>query len=238
MYIQAHRGASGLAPENTMAAFRKGMESGVDCLELDVRLTKDKVPVVCHDAHINRVSNGGKQFVSDLTYEELSTYDFGAWYSDAFKGERIPLLEDVLKEAEKSHIDLNIELKHGPIIGDGLENKVLDLVHQYNMENRSMYSAFDHHTLQRLYRLDNSARIGLIFHVNIVNLFDYIKTCGMDVFSIHPNFFYITDDMIKQAHDLGIKVNVYTLDDPKWVEKYDKMGVDGLITNKLLHYGK
>lgn len=236
MYIMAHRGASGYAPENTMAAFRKGIESGADCLELDVRFTKDRVPVICHDAHIGRVSNGGKQFVSDLTYDELTEYDFGSWFSDAFAGEKIALFEDVLKEAAKSEINLNIELKYGPDIPEGLEKTVLDLVYTYHMEKRSMYSSFDHISLQRLYQLDNTAKIGLIFHMNLVNLFDYIKNCEMDVFSIHPNYFYITDDMVKQAHEQGMKINVYTLDDPSYVDKYKDMGVDGLITNKLLDY--
>src|SRR5699024_5321430 len=125
MYIMAHRGASGYAPENTIAAFRKGIEQKVDCLEMDVRLTKDGVPVICHDAHIKRVSNGGKQYVSDLTYEQLRSYDFGSWYNKEYAGEPIALFEDVLGEAEQSHIELNIELKYGPDIPVGLEQKVL-----------------------------------------------------------------------------------------------------------------
>src|SRR5699024_8249365 len=124
------------------------------------------VPIICHDAHINRVSNGGKQYVSDLTYEQLRSYDFGSWYNKAYAGEPIALFEDVLEEAEQSHVELNIELKYGPDIPIGLEQKVLDLVYQYNMEKRSMYSSFDHRSLQRLYRLDPTARIGLVFHMN------------------------------------------------------------------------
>lgn len=234
----AHRGASGFAPENTMAAFKKGIESGADSLELDVRLTKDGLPVICHDAHINRVSDGGKQFIHELTYSELSEYDFGSWFSDEYAGERIALFEDVLKLAEDSSIELNIELKNGPLIPDDLEEQVLDLVYKYNMEHRSMYSSFDHKSLQKLYRLDNSVKIGLIFHINLVDLFDYVDRCGMDVFSIHPNYFYITEEMIEEAHKRGIKMNAYTLDDAEWAAKYEKMGADGLITNKLMDYNK
>jgi len=103
------------------------------------------------------------------------------------------------------------------------------------MENHSLYSSVDHKSLQKIYQLDNNAKIGLVFHINLVNLFDYINNCGMDVFSIHPRYFYITEQMIYEAHKRGIKVNAYTLDDPKWVEKYEEMGVDGIITNKLIY---
>lgn len=236
MYIMAHRGASGFAPENTMSAFRKGIESKADCLELDVRLTKDGIPVVCHDPHIKRVSNGGKEYVSDLTYDQLRAYDFGSWYGKKYSGERIALFEDVVKEAEQSTIDLNVELKYGPDRPTGLEQRVLDLVYKYNMKNRVMYSSFDHLSLQKLYQLDNSAKIGLVFHINLVNLFDYIENCDMNVFSIHPNHFYITEAMVKGAHERGMKVNTYTVDNPKWADQYKNMGVDGLITNKLFDY--
>lgn len=236
MFIMAHRGASGFAPENTMAAFKKALESDADCIELDVRLTKDGVPVVIHDSHIKRTSNGGKQFIHDLTLAELKTYDFGAWFSPEYTGERIPTLEEVLQLIQSCEMQLNIEIKNGPIIPDDLEEKVLDLVYKYNVNHRVMYSSFDHMRLQKIYALDRTAKIGLVFHINLINLFSYVDRIGIDVFSIHPNYFYITSDMVQQAHNRGIKVNTYTLDDPAWAKKYKDMGVDGLITNRLLNF--
>jgi|SRR5699024_3302501 len=237
MYIMAHRGASGFAPENTMAAFKIALKKQVDCIELDVRLTKDEVPVVIHDAHIYRTSNGGKQYIHELTLEELKKYDFGSWYGKGeFSNERIPLLEEVLELVEDENVDLNIEIKNGPIIPDNLEEKVLNLVNKYNLQDRSMYSSFDHKSLKKIYEMDNNNKVGLIFHMNLINLFEYIENTGIDAFSIHPNFFYVTKDMIKEAHKRNIKLNIYTLDDMELVEKYTEMGVDGLITNKLLTY--
>ncbi|MDY0406372.1 glycerophosphodiester phosphodiesterase [Virgibacillus sp. 179-BFC.A HS] len=230
MYMMAHRGISGHRPENTMASFREAVKQKVDCIELDVRLTKDGVPVVCHDATIRRTSNG-KGFIHQLTLKELKKYDFGSWFSEEYKGERIPTFEEVLELVKDESINLNIETKNGPVIPEDLEAKTLDLVYRYHMQERVMYSSFDHFSLKRLYKLDSSAKVGFVFHMNLINLFDYIENTGVPTFSIHPNHFYITDEMIQEAHKRGIKVNAYTVNNRGWADKYRHMGVDGLITN-------
>ncbi|MDY0394023.1 glycerophosphodiester phosphodiesterase [Virgibacillus halophilus] len=230
MDIMAHRGNSAYCPENTMASFRGAVEAAADFIELDVRLSKDGIPVVCHDATIKRTSNG-KAFIHELTVDELKKYDFGSWFSSDFKGERIPTFEEVLQLVQHEPIRLNIETKNGPDMPMNLEVNTLELVYKYNMQDRVMYSSFDHFSLKRLYELDQSAKIGFIFHMNLINLFDYIANTGVPTYSIHPNHFYITEDMITKAHQRGIKVNAYTVNNRQWAEQYRNMGVDGLITN-------
>jgi len=233
MYFMAHRGYSGFYPENTKIAFEKSIQEGYDFLELDVRLSKDGIPVIIHDATINRTSNGGKQFVHDLTLEELKSYDYGSWFAEEFAGETILTLEELFQLVEGEEIKLNVELKNGPIIPEDLEEKVLELVNKYNLGDRILFSSFDHRSMERLYKLDNTIKAGLVFHVNLIDMYNYIDSLDMKVYSVHPNYFYITEEMVKEAHKRGIKVNAYTVDDIDLAKDLKKMNIDGLITNKL-----
>lgn len=229
----AHRGYSGFYPENTLIAFKEAIKESYDYLELDVRLSKDEVPIIIHDATINRTSNGGKQFVHDLTLEQLKSYDYGSWFDEKFSGETIPTLEELFQLVEKENIKLNVELKNGPIIPENLEEKVLDLVYKYNLQNRVLFSSFDHQSLLRLYELDKTIKAGLVFHVNLIDMYNYVDSLEMKVYSIHPNYFYITEEMVSEAHKRGIKVNAYTVDDVQLAKHLKNLKVDGLITNKL-----
>src|SRR5699024_12614190 len=132
--------------------------------------TKDGRAGEIGDARIKRGSNGGKLFIHDLTLADLQSYDLRAWFSPEYSGERISTLEEVLQLIQSCEMQLNIEIKNGPIIPDDLEEKVLDLVYKYNVNHRVMYSSFDHMRLQKIYALDRTAKIGLVFHINLINL--------------------------------------------------------------------
>jgi len=95
-WIIAHRGARTEAPENTYAAFDKALTYNLDGIELDVQLTRDGVPVLYHDRTLYKIS-GLRKYISDLTYDELLSHDFGAWYSPAFSGETILTLKETLE---------------------------------------------------------------------------------------------------------------------------------------------
>lgn len=231
--IIAHRGASTYAPENTLPAFKKAIEQESDAIELDVRLTKDGVPVICHDATINRTSNG-KGYIHKLTIKQLKKFDFGSKFSSKFKDVTIPTLEEVLQMLQRHPITLHIELKNGPIIPKNFEQKVLEVVYQYDYERNVIYSSFDHVLLKRLSRIDPQAKIGLLFHMNLIDLFQYVDQTGLSIHSIHPNYFYVTDDMIAEANKRNICVNIYTVNSKKTALSYQEMGVNGMITNDPL----
>lgn len=233
MKIIAHRGASAYAPENTLAAFKKAIELKTDTIELDVRLSRDYVPVVIHDATINRTSNG-KGFVHQFTVDELKTFDFGAKFSSEFADEKIPTLKEVFELIQDETINLNIELKNGPLIQKQLETNVYELVQQYDLKDRILFSSFDHKCLYRLSRLNQQLNFALIFHINLVNLFNYIDDIPFPIKSIHPNHFYVTSELIHKAHERNMNVNVYTVNDEKTAKNYKKLGVDGLITDDPL----
>lgn len=141
--VYAHRGSSGTHPENTIAAFRAAAVLPVYGVEFDVHMTKDGELVVIHDESIDRTSNG-KGFIKDMTLAELKHYDVGKGFSPKFKGETIPTLREVLYVFKDTHHHLNIELKSDIFPYDGMEQKVLQMLKDYRLEERVVISSFNH----------------------------------------------------------------------------------------------
>ncbi|MEJ8778404.1 glycerophosphodiester phosphodiesterase [Pseudogracilibacillus sp. ICA-222130] len=230
MKIIAHRGASKFAPENTIASFKKAIELQADAIELDVRLTKDGELVLSHDSTIKRLTNK-KGFVHNYTLKQLKSFDFGSKFSKKFKGEKIATFDEALQLLKQTEITLHIELKNGPVMMPHLEEKVLQLVSNYHMEDRVIYSSFDHKSLQQLYRLDPNVKLSVLFFGNLVDPFYYIDHLSFPLYGIHPNHFYVTEQMVQEAKKRHLQTNVYTVNDIDFATHYKNIGVDGLITN-------
>ena len=130
MELFAHRGYSAKYPENTMISFRSAVKYPVDGIELDVHMTKDGHIVVIHDEKVNRTTNG-KGYVKDMTLEEIKELDAGSKFNPLFKGEKIPLLEEVMQLIEGTNLKLNIELKSDVFPYYGMDMEVLKLVEKY-----------------------------------------------------------------------------------------------------------
>lgn len=126
----AHRGASGHAPENTMAAFEKAFEMKADYIEIDVQMTKDGELIAIHDTTVNRTTNGTGS-VGDYTLEEIQQLDAGSWFGQEFVGERIPTFEEII-DTYRGKIGLLIELK-SPELYPGVEEKVAEALMERNM---------------------------------------------------------------------------------------------------------
>lgn len=151
--VIAHRGASAYAPENTMTAFEKAIELGAQGLELDVQLSSDGKLVVIHDEKLDRTSNA-KGWVKDKTLDELKSLDFGSWFSKAFAGEKIPLLDEVMELISAWDGILNIEIKSGVVIYPDIEQKVAAAISKFNMHDRIIVSSFNHYSLVNLRKID------------------------------------------------------------------------------------
>lgn len=136
----AHRGASAVCPENTMAAFRKGLELGATGIETDVQMTKDGGLVLIHDETLNRTTSGSG-YVKDKTLAEILEVDAGSWFSPEFKGEKLPLLEDLLDLLQGRDTVLNIEFKNGTFFYPGMEEKVIAAVREFKMSDRVIFQA-------------------------------------------------------------------------------------------------
>lgn len=226
--IIAHRGASGYAPENTMAAFEKALEMGAEGIELDVHLTADGEIVVIHDHTIDRTSDG-KGMVGALTLEEIRKYDFGAWFDPKFKGQRIPTLGEVFELLEDWDGLLNIEVKSGPILYPGIEEKLVDMVKSWNFRGRIIFSSFNHYSLRDIKALDPSMEIGLLYMAGLVEPWKYAK--DLNAQALHPLYYNVVPELVAGCKENGIKLNPFTIDEEKEMEMIMRAGVDGIITD-------
>ena len=212
-----------------MTAFRSAVELGVDGIETDIHLTKDGILVITHDEEIRRVSDGSGM-VKDLTYEELLKYDFGIWMGEAYKGEQIPRLEELLDLLEDTSIMLNIEIKMGFILYPGIEEKALEMIKMRGFLDRVIFSSFNHYSLARLKSLDTAVKIAPLYEEGIFEPYNYAKTFGAEF--IHPYFISVDQSIVEECHKNGITVNMWTVNDPDTALSLEAMGVDGIITDR------
>lgn len=225
--IFAHRGASAYAPENTMAAFELAMKQGADGIELDVQLTKDGIPVVIHDERIDRVSKR-KGAVREFTFQELQKIPVPngmSQYGEAC----VPTLEEVLELVKPSAMEVNIELKTGIFWYPDLEKKVLDLVEKTRMEERVIYSSFNHYSIQRVLREKPDANTAYLFSDVIVKVQEYARANGVK--GLHPGLHHIEMGFLQEYLDSGLSVRVWTVDRPEQIKRLIKAGTDAVITN-------
>lgn len=228
--VTAHRGFSGDAPENTLAAFKKAMEVGSDMIELDVRFSKDGQIVVMHDDTLDRTTNGrGK--VSDYTLKELKQFDAGSWFAPQFSGEHIPTLVEVL-ELAKGKIRVNIEIKDESLgrykITD-LAGRALQEVKKAGMEDQVIYVSFYPVALERIQERDSRLWVGLLYHRPWNSLHEVTGGRSFPVLGLRNS--YLTKGKIDKIHQQGMKVNVYTVNSEEEMEQFIRWGVDGIITN-------
>lgn len=229
--IWAHRGASGwdvqYAPENTIPAFERAIQMGADGIETDVQLTKDGVLVLAHDETIDRVSDGSG-WIKDYTLKELRGFSFSKLHPEFGKVE-IPTLEDLLCLTRDNDLELNLELKTGVLYYGGLEEKAAGLVHQMGMDERVIYSSFNHYSLEKLKHICPKVRIGLLFEDYMVSFPDYPKIFGAS--ALHPPERMVNKDFVDKCHAQGMKVHTWTVDNRGRMKELIKINVDAIITD-------
>ena len=226
--IFAHRGASGYAPENTLEAFRLAMNQGADGIELDVHLTKDGEVVVIHDETLDRTSNGhGK--VRDYTLEELKKFSYHN-HMKKYEGVSIPTLKEVLDLVKDSAMKVNIELKTGFYWYDGIEEKTMKIVRDSKMEDRVIYSSFNHYSVQKVLEQDSYAETAYLFSDVTLNMEKYAKATGVK--GLHPCIYHLKmADFLETYLRSGLKVRVWTVNKKEDMKRFIDAGVDGVITN-------
>ncbi len=230
MKIYGHRGAKKYAPENTLPAFKKALQLSADGFELDTMLSKDRLPVVIHDRSLSRTSSG-TGMVDRKTVEELKKLDAGIWFSDAFRGTRIPLLEEVLAEFGNKTL-INIELKniHAPF--DALPIKVGELIKEYGLVQQILISSFIPFNLYRIRKVIPGVRVALLAAPDLLGkMFNSQLFYGFSPEFIHPHFSVCNKKFVIKQHAMGRKVNAWTVNDINVYKKMVKNGVDGIITD-------
>ena len=230
MLVIAHRGASGHAPENTLAAFRLALEMGAKALEFDVHQTLDHELVVGHDDDLKRCGGGDKRLMKNIHWEgEAEKVDVGSWFDKRFAGERLPRLDDVYALAP-APVELHLEIKHGSSVYPGIEERVVDLIHRRGGLRRTLVSSFDHEALYSVRSLDEKVRLGYLLGLSTLKTaFKEMKDLSAE--SLNMSVRQATARAVKAAHDRGFKVLVYTVNTPAERDRLAALGVDGIFSN-------
>lgn len=245
--VIAHRGGRRWAPENTMAAFRKSLELGADGIELDVHRCASGELVVIHDHDLGRTTNG-VGLIKDVTYDELARLSAGAWFDEemaflgeqatapaqktksdqSFKGERIPLLKDVL-ELVSGQVLLNIEIKNTPVEYPGIEEDLLELLENYGRIDTIIVSSFDHKVMQQLHNKAPHIQIAVLADALMIDLGEYAKKIGATYW--HPYYGSIRRESVEEAHADGLKINAWTVNKMRDWSECARWGIDGIVTD-------
>ena len=236
--VIAHRGASGLAPENTLSAIAKAIEIGVDRIEMDLRQTIDGEVIVLHDKTIIRTTNGWGS-ARKLPLKKIKRYSAGSWFHPDFSAERIPTFREVL-ELVNGRATLLLEVKDGSPYHHGIEKRIIELVNEYKANEWCIVQSFNDRILNNFRKLPEfDADMQKLFAAFIPvapfyggSKFTYKRLRRYDFArEVNINRRYVNPRVVRKVHDMGKKVNVWTVNETEALAKFVKWGVDGIITD-------
>ena len=225
MKVLGHRGAAGTAPENTLVSFARGLEHGVDGFEFDVQLSRDGEVVICHDERVDRTSNG-VGWIKDLSLVELKRLNFGVLFGIQAE---IPTLDELLAMLRGKPLILNVEIKSGLIEYPGIVAKVVDSLENFGVVPRTIISSFDHPILLEAQRLYPYVETGVLYECGLLEPWIYAQRLGAK--HLHPQFGFVTRELLLESHRAGIGVNTWTVDHPWAIERISDLAPDMVITN-------
>lgn len=235
--IVGHRGAAGVAPENTLAAFREGMKA-TSVIELDVHLSKDGHVIVAHDPTADRTTDGTGAW-QDLTLEEIKKLDAGSWFSPSFAGERIPTLDEVLSMVD-GHCTVIIELKW-PEVGvyDGLAQKVVQLIHDKGASHWTVIQSFEISYLTQIVKswpdvvcyqlIYGTLNFPPIWQDRRLHLGTFTPIKG--IMGVVCHYRFVSPGLVDGLHARKLQVGAYTVNRPGDVGRLQNLRVDLVITD-------
>ncbi len=228
--IFAHRGAVKVAPENTLPAFEKALEMGVDGIELDVQTSADGVPVVMHDFTVERTT-GGSGAVAELTHEQLQKLDARGEFGYVHLWTRIPTLMAVF-DLVGDRCTINIEIKSKDLEGGDVVNCVADLVRARDLYDQVIISSFNPVSLIKMRYIDPEIKLGLLFAQPVpAHLWRAWMSPVMAPQALHPIYGLVDEVYMKLAGELSKSVNTWTVNDVAEARRLDELGVDAIITD-------
>lgn len=235
--VCGHRGASGHAPENTLAAFRRAHELGATWLEFDVQLSADGLPIIFHDDTLERTTNIGQALrPAQLTLAELKKLDAGSWFGPQFAGEPVPTLDEVLAEfGEQMGLNIEIKSKPGFEANSGIERKIAEAVHRYNLQDKVIISSFDPSRLAALHQHDPQLRLGALYAERTAyyppNFDPFAMAQTFEAVALHPPFRRVNAALLARARERQMLVNTWTVNEVADMQRLLELGVDMIITN-------
>jgi glycerophosphoryl diester phosphodiesterase len=242
--IIGHRGASAIAPENTLVAFEQAMRDGADGIEFDVRLARDRVPVVIHDAGLRRTGLKAVD-VASLSSRELSGIEVGTWFNrrypalakDEYTLAAIPTLAEVFERFSDGRARLYVEMKcDAPNEGRPLAQAVGQLVLDYSLFESVVVESFTHQSIAEIKHLDSRLRTAALFEPKVARPFPSTRRMieraaafSADEIALHRTL--AGRRITAEAARLGMRTVVWTVDNPSWKERARRYGVHAIITN-------
>lgn len=226
MLAIAHRGASGYAPENTLAAFRRAIAQGVSFIETDLHLTRDAHFVAIHDQTVDRTT-GGHGAVQNLTLAEVRRLDAGSWFGSEFTGERIPTLDEILEFARKNDVVFYLELKPSGFWGG--EHALISQLRNSAEIARSVIISFDPEILANLRKIEPTLMTGLLYAGKLENPFEKALEIGVRQIAVRCDL--VTPNFLEQARKRDLQVVCWTVNSPAHMRLLAAAGVDGIMSD-------
>lgn len=225
--VIGHRGASAEAPENTLAAFRRALAIGADAVELDVHLSADAEPVVIHDHVLGRTTDG-RGLVGSHPLSALRHLDAGRWFGEAFAGERIPTLVEALDVLRS--VRVIVELKNGPVRYPRIAERVAAVIRSSGHQTVTI-SSFDHPLLREVKTVGPPLETAVLYSARPLHPLRLAEDVGAGM--LHPFWQYLTPDAVAAAHEAGLRVETWVVDERDDLVRVVGMGVDGVMTSHL-----
>jgi glycerophosphoryl diester phosphodiesterase len=218
--VIGHRGCGVGHLENTLRSIREALKIGADGVEFDVHASSDGEIVVIHDPNLERTTNG-VGFVEQQTLAQLKKFDAG-------DGETIPTLQEVIEEAIKNNdVLLNIEIKP-----PNIEQKVLNIINEYDIKDQVIISSFLFSTLKDMRNLDRDIATGLLYGYSLENPVKVAKELNAN--ALHPLHTLVTPELVKQSQKAELLINPWTVDEESEMQRMIDLEVDGIITDSPL----
>lgn len=226
--IFAHRGASRLAPENTMAAFEIADVLESEGMETDVHLTKDDIPVLIHDEKVNRTTNG-VGYIKDYPFNELRQLDAGSWFSKAFRDTPILSLEEFLKWSKSKSFSINLELKNNKIDYKNLEFIVYEMIVHFGLQERIILSTFNSESIKRMRHMNSELGVAFLTSKRNRNLVKNVRDLGAN--ALHIKYRLLKSRLMQEAQHENMSVRVYTVNKKPPMFRCFKAHCSGIITD-------
>jgi len=224
--VIAHRGASGNAPENTMAAFRKAVALGATFIETDLQLSRDARFVAIHDATLNRTTNG-QGAVHDMTLAELRKLDAGSWFGSEFAGERIPTLEEILEFSKKNDVVFYLELK--PAGSWGGEHALIGALRESREIPRAVVISFDASIVLSLRKIEPTLMTGLLYDGQVEKPIQKAVEIGARQLAVRGDL--VSPALLAEARKKDLQVVCWTVNHPAHMRMLIAAGVDGIMSD-------
>lgn len=225
-FIIGHRGAKGLAPENTLAAIQASIEQGVSFIEIDVQRTADGQLVVFHDLLLDRTTNG-LGAISSRAWEDVRKLDAGSHFNSQFAGEPIPFLEEVFTLLQEQPITLIIEMKE-PTMFHNIEQDLIAMIRRFEAESRVVVISFDHQWLAGFHQLAPMVPLGTLWRYPPFNMI--VPSYG--VVDVDWRLVLLDPTFVRRMRQQGNQVWVYTVNDPRLMQLLAWLGVNGITTDR------